>query len=107
MANRFSWSRYNPIFTGSVVDGFGPFADDEKATFGITSALYTPLLSTLNYPLGIILAFSKWMYATVLDALGSDEASSSEGASRLVSKATGFASHVLQSDWSMDGDEII
>jgi hypothetical protein len=102
----FSWSVCSPLFAGSVADGFGPFTSEEEASFGITSALYYPLLSALNYPLGIVLTFYDWV-SSIVEPFWSDHPLYSQGLSR-AAKATGtVASRILEGDWSMDGDEVI
>jgi hypothetical protein len=61
------------------------------------------LLCALDYPLSVISAICKWI-STVVDDLWSEQPLYSEG----VSKATAtVAARIFDTDWSMDGDEVI
>jgi hypothetical protein len=93
----------NPVFAASVADGYGPFMA-EDAGLGITSA---PLMFVLKYPLGFAAACYERVSATMMDVLWSDQPLYSDGATRLAKATATVVSRILESDWSMEGDEVI
>jgi hypothetical protein len=90
------------MFADSIGDGFGPYAGSSGA-LGVASAAYSPFLSALRYPLSVASAVYNWV-STGVDGLWSDQAL--YGAA--VAKASAnVATRILETDWSMDGDEVI